>query len=85
MAELKPALFARIDPTIKTAMESTAARLGLSAATYLANIIQRAVVQDAEKVSLSNAKHDDEIARLSASANDLIRLAHRIDGKQASR
>lgn len=69
---------------VASAMYKTARALGQSGNTYVAQAIVRAIAADSERVSLANTETEDEIARLSADANSLVHLAHRIDGKAAS-
>lgn len=70
----------RLPDKIAEPMKSTAARLGMSANTYISQSIARCIALDVEKVALAERTHTDEVLRLSASANALIRIGERIDG-----
>lgn len=70
-------LYSRSSEEVVSALASTARRLGVSQSKYIERAVVRAIAADADKVAASNVEAADEIARLSASANELIALSRR--------
>lgn len=72
-AEKRTAILTRVDSDVARAVHSTARRLGLSVSDYAATCLARGIVEDREAVSLANASHDAEVARLSALADSITK------------
>ena len=81
MSETKQIL-TRVQPEIAAALTTTAARLGISANSYVQEAIVRCIAADADRVDSADKKAREEIQRLAASCNELIQLTNRYkDGK----
>ena len=64
-------LLSRVKPEIADAVARTAARLGVTVNDYVGDAVVRAMKDDADKFSLSNARHEHEVARLLTLANEV--------------